>query len=272
MKFNLFLILVIILLLMIIFYKKIKSSYENTQLVDSLYNRFKNRIHLVLGNDNLSSVDMVYVITMPQRKDYITSQMNSLGITFTYFDAITPQDLTQEDYDTLSYTNKPGTRIYKKYTRLCVLLSFIMCFIDAIKKGYSTIVLFEDDLSILVDKPLLNESLAEFGKSNLDAFYMGYCFLNCNQLVTNYKNLVELSDPNLICGHSFAVKTRILPELVKFCFPMTTASDELFRDYYIKNNIKVAVPRSVFFTQNRESLGSLNQSTPDPELFKTCKF
>jgi hypothetical protein len=39
---------------------------------------------------------------------------------------------------------------------------------------------------------------------------MGYCFLNCKQNVNKYKNFVELSDPNLICGHSFAIKTRIL--------------------------------------------------------------
>uniref|UniRef100_A0A6C0B0P2 Glycosyl transferase family 25 domain-containing protein n=1 Tax=viral metagenome TaxID=1070528 RepID=A0A6C0B0P2_9ZZZZ len=270
MKFK-FLILVLIVVLVIL-YRTLKSGYENTEFSDLLYNRFKYKFDKYPGNEKLSGVDMVYAITMPQRKDYITSQMNNLGITFTYFNAITPQDLKPEEYDNISYTNKEGSRIYKRYTRLPVLLSFILCFIDAVKKGYSTIVIFEDDISILVDKKLLNESLLEFKNSNMDAFYMGYCFLNCGQNVTKYKNIVKLSNPDIICGHSMAIKTKILPGLINYCFPMTTASDELFREYYIKNKINVCVPKNAYFIQNRESLGSLNESGPDPELFKTCKF
>ena len=53
---------------------------------------------------------------------------------------------------------------------------------------------------------------------------------------------------------------------------MTTNSDELFRDYYVKNNVNVCVPKNIYFTQNRNEVDSLNESVEDQELFQTCKF
>ena len=240
------------------------------QKIESIYNRFKNRFVTLKGNK--LNVDMVYCIVMPQRKDYITEQINKLGVSCTYFDAVTPDDLTVDDYNELSTINNTQSSIYAKYTRLPVLLSFIMCFMDSLKKGYTTIIIFEDDISINVEPKLLNESLDEFAKSNLDVFYMGYCFMNCGQLLRQFKNLVELSDSNLLCCHSMCIKTRILPGLINYCFPMINNSDEMFRNYYILNKIKIGVPRSVYFTQNRKTLGSLNESLEDSQFFKTCKF
>ena len=268
-----FIIVVVVVILFLTL--RVKSTLapiplRKNQNIESIYNRFKNRF-VTLKSGELS-VDMVYCIVMPQRKDYITEQINKLGVSCTYFNAITPDDLTVDDYNEISTINNIRSDIYAKYTRLPVLLSFIMCFMDSLKKGYSTIIIFEDDISINVEPKLLNESLDEFSKSNLDVFYMGYCFMNCNQLIRQFKNLVELSDSNLLCCHSMCIKTRILPGLIDYCFPMINNSDEMFRNYYILNQIKIGVPRSVYFTQNRKLLNSLNDSIEDPQLFKTCKF
>ena len=241
---------------------------------ENLYERFKSRFNVVKGKRQLNDVDMVYAITMPNRKEYITKQINTLGVTCTYFDAISPKDLTTEDYDTLSSINNPRSDIFKKYTRLAVLLSFILCFMDSLEKGYSTIIVFEDDMSINVDLQTLNESLTEFKNSYCDIFYMGYCFLNCNQLlyINKYKKLVEIPNRDLLCCHSMCIKTKVLPGLIEYCFPMNFNSDELFRNYYMMNDITICVPRTVYFIQNRASLESLNESEEDPEFFKTCKF
>lgn len=220
----------------------------------------------------LEGIDCIYVITMPQRRNYITEQFDKLGYEVTYFDAIKPSDLANSDYDNLSTINNENSPIYGKITRLPVLLSFIMCFMDSLEKGYSTIMVFEDDIHIKVDQNTLVESINEFNKSNNDIFYMGYCFLNCGQLVNNYKYLVELTDPDLLCCHSICVKTKILPGLIKHCFPMKNNSDEMFRDYYRLNKIKVCVPKQIYFSQNRNELDSLNESIEDPDLFKTCRF
>jgi hypothetical protein len=270
-------IIALLLVFVFVFMYSTKSTFgdrNKTKSSDIIYERFKNRFTIVKNNKTLNGVDMVYVITMPKRKAYITEQINKLGVTARYFNAVTPDDLSENDYNTLSNINEMNSDIYHKYTRLAVLLSFIMCFIDSLKQGYSTIVVFEDDILINVKHELLNESLMEFQKSPLDVFYMGYCFLNCGQLLylNKYSTLVELSDRNLLCCHSMCIKTRILPGLIDFCFPMRNNSDELFRNYYILAGVRVCVPRSVYFTQNRTSLESLNESIEDPQLFKTCKF
>ena len=53
-------------------------------------------------------------------------------------------------------------------------------------------------------------------------------------------------------------------------FPMINNSDELFRNYFMLNNIKVCVPRQAYFIQNRDAIESLNESYDDE--IKTCKF
>jgi len=270
-------ILVLVLLLVFVFFLNYSSfeginSTNYSDYLERLYSKFKHRFKIINGNSTLSGVDMIYVINMPQRFKYISNEMKKLNVRCTYFDAVKPIDLFKEDYNSLSTINDKGSRIYNKTTRLPLLLSFVMCFMDSLKKGYSTIIIFEDDLKILVDPTTLNIALQEFNESEFDAFYMGYCFLNCGQPVTKYNTLVELSDPNLICCHSICLKTRILPGLIKYCFPMVNNSDEMFRDYYKANKIKVVVPKKIFFTQNRETVPSENQSKKDDELFKVCMF
>ena len=194
-----------------------KSNFEDKL---NLYDKFKPRFNLVELNQG--KVDMVYAITMPQRKEYITKQINKLNLTCKYFDAITPSDLSTNEYNQLSNINNPKSDIFQKYTRLPVLLSFIMCFMDAVKNNYHTIIIFEDDIQINVNNTTLNEGIQEFLNSNCDIFYMGYCYMNCNQLTNlhKYRNLVEVEDRNILCCHALCIKTEMLPGLIDFCFPI----------------------------------------------------
>ena len=45
----------------------------------SLYNKFKKRFRENNLEQSINRVDMVYAITMPQRTEYITKQINKLG-------------------------------------------------------------------------------------------------------------------------------------------------------------------------------------------------
>ena len=266
------LMLFIPFILVLIILSFFKSNFESKKFkFNEIKSRLKPRFNLVEGKSTLG-VDMVYVISMPQRKEYITKQINQLELTCKYFDAITPSDLSTDDYNNLSDINSPKSNIYNKNTRLPVLLSFITCFIDALENGYTTIIVFEDDIKINVNKTVLNEGIQEFLNSKCDIFYMGYCYMNCNQLlnVHKYKNIVEVEDRNILCCHSLCIKTEMLPGLINYCFPMVNNSDELFRNYFMLNNIKVCVPRQVYFEQNRNDNISLNESYNDD--FKTCKF
>jgi GR25 family glycosyltransferase involved in LPS biosynthesis len=268
---RLILVVATIIIFRLVYFNNFSSYSGVPVLIKFYYNRFKNRFNYVPGR-KLPGINQVYVISMPQRKDYIKEQMDTLGYNVCYFDAIKPSDLSGDDYNILSRINDPRSRIYRRFTRLAVLMSFIMCFIDALEKGYNTITIFEDDISINVEQKLLENTTLEFSNSDLDIVYMGYCFLNCRQNTKKYNYLVKLEYPDLLCCHAICLRTCILPGLINYCFPMFNNSDEMFRDYYIKEKLKVGVPKYAYFSQNRKAVDSLNESIEDLELFNTCKF
>ena len=129
---KLILILVLLVVLAFVFFNR-KSKLVNVHVqldetsilvpttfkpsLQTIYNKFSSRFTPVNRGLPLPGVDCVYVISMPQRKEYISQQVDKLGIHAVYFDAIKPTDITQQEYKTLTLVDDPRTRIYKKYTR-----------------------------------------------------------------------------------------------------------------------------------------------------------
>ena len=206
---------------------------------------------------DLGVVDAVYCIVMPQRKEYMKNIFNKLKINYTFFNAITPNDISQSEYDLLSSTNDPTSKLYGKKTRLPLQLSFTMCYLDAIKKGYSTIIIFEDDIVINVDTQTIIDGISAFKASDFILFYMGYCWMDCKQNFTIQK-LIEVPDKQLFCCHSICYKVKYLPSLIKSMYPMKDNLDNNIVTFIKENNYKVCVPPSTFFDQNRTDLGTLN--------------
>ena len=197
-------------------------------------------------------------------KEYITEQMDRLGMEYKLFDAIKKGDLSDSEISQISKVNTSGSRIYKLPTRLFHTLSFTMCFIDAIKNGYSTIIVFEDDIVINVDSITLDSSISEFKNSENNFFYLGYCFLNCrqNQDKKKYNDLIDLVDPSILCNHATAIKVDALPKLIEYLFPMNVPTDEAMVEYFKKNNVKVCISKKAYFDQvERDKMESLNEST-----------
>ena len=189
----------------------------------------------------------------------------------TYLDAIFPNDLTTDDYDTLSYTNYFYCPVmYKKKTRLPVQLSFVMCLIDALKKGYKTITIFEDDIVIDVDPKVLDESLDEFKHSDYDIFYMGYCRLACNQKfdTNKHKYIVEVPNRRALCFHAVTLKTSYLAEMIEYMFPMSIQSDQAVRSYFSETQRGVCVPKFNYVYQDRETYPTQNENNTG--MYETC--
>jgi hypothetical protein len=164
MKFDKLLFVILLLVSALIITRLLKESFTSqkadpdvVQKVYDLYDtRFKNRFYMNNKTGKLDSVDMVYAIVMPQRKEYMSEQINSLGLKCKYLNAVTPDDFTYEEMGYLSSVNTPGSSLYNLKTRLAVMFSFTMCYIDALKNGYSTFIVFEDDIVIDVDLQTLN--------------------------------------------------------------------------------------------------------------------
>jgi hypothetical protein len=256
-------IFIVFIIIFLIWYTNKKSSFTNVQ--KNLLNYFytKSKFTYTPGR-NLPGIDMVYAISMPSRMDYITKQVNDMNIACKYLTAITPEDLTPEIINKLSNINNPISSIYNKKTRLCVMLSFTMCYMDAIKQGYQTIVVFEDDIIRKVPVETIANGTAEFKNSDIDFLYMGYCFMNCRQRLDKgiYKYMIPLEDPSILCGHATAIKTKVLPKIIEYSFPMTKPSDETYLEYFVKFKSKLAIPKEVYFDQvTRDKMASLNEST-----------
>ena len=250
------------------FIKRVKPKQE--QRLNKLYNKFKDRFSNSNEGALPASVDRVYCIYSDNRKDYIQNQFSRFNMNVTYFKGIFPDDLTLDDYKTLSCTEEGFCKIHKKNTKLPVQLSFVMCMIDAMKRGYKTIIVFEDDIVINVDMNTLNESLKEFQKSPYEMFYMGYCWMSCNQKFDKDKHnyIVEVPNKSLVCHHAIAMKTTKFKDILDYIFPMTETKDQKFKRYYKKTNCKVCIPKFSYFDQDRDSHGSMNDNFD--ALNKTC--
>jgi GR25 family glycosyltransferase involved in LPS biosynthesis len=202
---------------------------------------------------------------MPQRKEYMKNVFNKMKINYTFFNAITPKDISQEMYTSLSTTNNPKSKLYNHPTRLPLQLSFTMCYLDAIKNGYSTIIVFEDDIVVKVTTQTMIDSIEAFKASNFAFFYMGYCWMNCKQNF-NIHTLVEVPDKQLFCCHGICYKVKYLQPLIDSMFPMNDNLDNNVVNFIKKNNLKVCVPPTTFFDQNRNNLGTLNDDDNEGNL------
>ena len=231
---------------------------DSSSSIDEIYDKFIKKFNFYNKGKNLENVDMIYSIVMPDRKDYMINKLNQMNINYTLFDAVTPADLNSSDYTSLVSEQ----RLIDRKTRLPVQLSFTMCYLDAIKKGYTTIIVFEDDLVINADNKLVSSSIEEFKNSDFVMFYMGYCELNCNQNFNKneYKYLVNVPDySKLWCCHSICYKVSFLQELINYIYPMNNDFDIKITEFLKNKNYKVCIPKKVYYDQDK-NLGTNNET------------
>jgi hypothetical protein len=70
--------------------------------------------------------------------------------------------------------------MYKKKSKLALQLSFVMCYLNAIKTNKETIIVFEDDIK-QNDLSTLPAAIEQFKTSDFKIFYLGHCSLNCKK-------------------------------------------------------------------------------------------
>jgi len=246
-------ILLIILLILIDLYD-IFIDHKTIPNLDNHLNKFKfqNKFEYHSGTQNYN-VDMIYCIVLPKRKDYMLNVMKNVNCFF--FDAITPDDLTHEDYTLLSSTFEysPFNEIYKKKTRLALQISHVMCYLHAIKNNFETIIVFEDDI-LPKDLSKLPQAIEQFKTSRFKIFYLGYCQLNCKRKYHLENYLIPVNNW-ILCMHAIAYKVKYLPDLINNLFYMKQPIDHLLRKYIQKNKDSACISDHAFFDQN-DSLGS----------------
>jgi hypothetical protein len=256
--------IVVLLVILILFFLN-KSSFQGET---TLYQSFEKKFSYHRGPRG-DLVDAIYCIVMPDRKNYMKRVLSQLGYNYHLLDAVTPADINQSTYKTLAGTDFFR---YTKKTRLPLQLSFTMCYLNAIKKGYSTIIVFEDDITVNVNNRVLEDSIKEFKNSKYSMFYMGYCYLNCNQpFQKGESSLINVPDySKLWCAHSICYKVKYLEDLIDYLYPMTEEFDVQLVNFIKRYSYRVCIPKEVYFSQdkgfgtNNETLNSDGTFTPDP--------
>jgi len=244
-------IIVLIIFILIIILLKIslyRDPKEIKKILDNIYNRSIDRFN------GLSQCDF-YCMYLPKRESYIQSVLNQIPFSICYFKSITPNDISNEEYNSLVFT-----KTYRK-TVLACMLSFTMCAIDALRNKKDVFGLFEDDIKINEKANLeeLSGCIDEFKQSEFDVLYLGYCKLNCNQNfkpLSKYQYLYSVPNKSILCNHAIMIKTNILPSMIKDFYPMVFAHDFQQIRFYKKNNIKICIPKIPFFIQNKEDVTS----------------
>ena len=258
----------IFLLILLLLYLR-PEKYET--VVSSLHERFEHKFeyHENKNNSLKGTVDKVYCISMPQRKEYITKKMDELGTSYTLLNAVTPDDLTDEDYEQLSDTYNPENQLmYEKMTKLPLQVSFTVCMLDAVKNNYETIIIFEDDIIIEKDVATIKKGIEQFKNSKYNLFYMGYGSHVCSGWtpVADRDELVEVNS-HIDCAHAIVYKKSVLPKVLDTIYPMKAYYDNLLLPIPDK-----CVPNSIYFNQAKEYLGSLNEDNDPNGKLPTCFF
>ena len=266
-----YILLIIAFVFLLILLRLYLRAEKYDTSVSSLHERFEHKFENYENPDHSFKgvVDKVYCISMPQRKEYITKKMNELGTSYTLLNAVTPDDLSQSDYEQLSDTYNPENQtIYNKMTKLPLQVSFTVCMLDALKNNHETFIIFEDDITIEKDVSKIKKGIEQFKNSKYNLFYMGYCSVACSNwpIIPDKDELVEVNS-HINCAHAIVYKKSIVPLLLDTIYPMTTYYDDLLLPVPDK-----CVSNTVYFDQAREELGSLNEDLAPNSQLPTCSF
>jgi len=236
-----------------------------------IYGRFKHKFEDTKEGEAAASgaLDMVYAITMPERKEYIEEALQELGVRTKVLNAVVVEELTEDDYIALSDTFTKGAhkQIYGRKTILPVSLSFFMCYYDAYVNGYSTIMVVEDDAMVTVEVEKVLATFNEFKDQDCTVLFLGYCYADCRQL---QKSVARVSDNLMqyethkgitpLCNHALVMKSDFVKgymERSDATFWKEPTDHDLMR-YLVERKEKVCVPPKAFMGQNRKEFGESN--------------
>lgn len=251
------------------------DSYAN----EDVYRHFAGRLELQDGPTDV--VDMLYCITMPSRREYAIEQANKLGMRMKIMDAITPDDLTMRDYQSMSATFNPLNHMYRKITKLPVALSFFTCYYDAYVNKYNTIMVIEDDIRYVASVEEIHDTISKFKGWPLSLMYVGACYYGPHNIKRGSTKMddnlyIAANDGMILCNHALVMKQSFIKDFMERQTSVyySTMNDHTLDNYRRENRIPTVIPKNSYIIQNREDMGSNNEniiskflSWSVPELF-----
>lgn len=285
-----FCVLLLISILLVCFFIKKDESKHVPILPDfvEFYNSvYRNRFETISTSKNKMSpinhpVDellptrrnlQIYGICLPDRKKYLVKTLQKEGIeNFLIFNAITPSNISNTQYEKLSFTFDEKSPLFKKPTKLAVHLSYLCCMYHAFLNNYEYIFIFEDDIFFQVPLKNMKDTIDEFlQNSEMQLLYLGYCFRDCHvPFKKKFNKIYQIQDSSsVLCTHAIIHNTNYFEHFFNYLKKMNIFGDKYFDEYYRKNKIKRTVVKKSLITQSHKKFNSKNGNI---NWLSDCKF
>jgi hypothetical protein len=246
--------------------KQKNNTTEHYTSFNTIYNQEQFRFDCLSSPSKLCT----YCIYIPERENYIRNlfmQFNQQNICF--FRGFEPSQLSDETYSSLSSINYIFNKMYKKKSKLCVHLSYMMCIFHAIQHNNEYVFIFEDDIYFTEPYEELYRVYMDFVKLDYDVCFVGYCKCkNCNKILDSSSRLTLLpKKQEILCKHAMIYKTSYLKKIWFDLLPLYDHSDRVFLKCHHKYNAKLCIVNKPFVFQDRETFKSRNYNPGKQSLY-----
>lgn len=201
--------------------------------------------------------DKIYVISIPERKDYILETLKTFRIEPEIIHATLKQNL---DLSTMSdEIAKSSYKVPNNLGRIACHLSHLRALQTFLDSPAETAIIFEDDLkpchSYTIFKRRMCSLKKEFHKVKpWDILYLGHCWTSCKKMTPLTQQIYGNFEG--ACRHAYAVNRKAAELILTHTLPMYDNGDMMLKRMShlgILNTYAIMPP---LFFQNRGVLGS----------------
>lgn len=179
--------------------------------------------------------DIVYVIALPHRISYITSNLSKMGIRYMLFPAVTPDQIDQNKLileGKISYKNS-----FKNINEICCSMSHLKVVTTFLNDSrYKNACIFEDDIVPIDYEEMFTKNIKDL-PNDWECFNMGRCWANCFSEKKIGNGNVSIIDDSF-CSHSYGLTKNGALKIMNNAFPMKKPIDIYYSELQVCCNLK----------------------------------
>lgn len=238
----------------------VSTSCNTTYISQISYNGEEIGIYHKFSKNWLNAyVDSVYIISMPNRIDYMSDFMNIINQhNFDFVEPIDKKTIINPYEYTKNLKLTPG--------KIACHLSHIKALKQFLSSDNETCMIFEDDLMLPYDidvEKSVDNFFANLPK-DWEILFLGRCWDWCHESII-YNEYV-CSNPRPLCRHAYVVNKSGAQKLVDLTNTMyLEAGDHMYADLVRNGTLTSYSPLESLFTQNRTTLSTqVMYTNPNP--------
>ena len=243
-------------------YVKIKEKYDcNDDLTQFCNYLYKSNLSLddeVVFQYNLfdknwmnNKIDVIYLISMPNRLEYMKNILHSLN----QYNYVVIEPIKKVDIDIEQIYNEKKIMYKLPLGKIACHLSHIKALQFFLQSNYNNCLILEDDIKLPHIITLQNdvENVIDNVPIDWEILFLGKCYDDCERSVY-YNKYICSSSP--LCRHAYMVNAEGAKKIISNTFPMYDAGDMMYKDIIKKGDLISYSPINPIFFQNRNELTS----------------